>query len=85
MNKVLPEYPQTSDNILKLRELVTKLDNDELNIVSGDCKKVINKLKELIVSERNRIAMTNSMNNKIKNYELLIMKVTTLLNEINFK
>jgi phage terminase Nu1 subunit (DNA packaging protein) len=85
MNSVSTKTVQPSENILKLRALVNKLDKDEIAIIDEHCRKAIEDLKELIVSERNRIAAASTLESKLKNYDLLIMKITLLLNEVKLK
>jgi len=69
-----------NENILKLRKLTEKLNDDSFD---DSYKTIIKKLKKIVSEGKNEIDNNNSEHAKIKCYETMCSAITTLLTTIN--
>lgn len=71
-----------SDNMVKLRELTSKIsdkiDNEKVY------KDMVKKLKNIIGVGKIKVESSKMINDKIKTYENMLLTITSILDEVNF-
>lgn len=72
-------HRNTSENILKLRELTEKITETPPN---SELEDVLHNIKITIDESLNEINVSNSIQKKLKNYESLYEKITNILKTV---
>ena len=67
-----------NENILKLRELASKIEKEE----NDDYKVIVKKLKDIVESGKNEIETKQTPQSKIKCYENMCSTITSLLTSV---
>jgi exonuclease VII small subunit len=79
--ETIEEGVACSENILRLRELVDKLENDDNSL--DESEDTLSEIEKLIKSERSIIKKLKRSDSKLRHYEVICNSILTLISASN--